>query len=463
MPVALAAARLRLYVCVKRKSSYLQGEIAVKTIVPVPEDQVKLLAGFWRSRQELVRTEAIPYQWEALNDAIPDVEPSHAIQNLRVAAGDATGTHRGFVFQDSDVAKWLEAVGHILQQGRDPALETKADSVIELLERVQQADGYLNSYYQVNKPDERWSNLRDDHELYCAGHLIEAAVAYSNATGKDAILRVARRLADHLWDRFGPAPEKIPGYSGHPEIELALTKLYAATQERRYLDLARFFVDERGRQPNFFIEEAKHRNDTRPYHPEYAQNHLPVREQDTAEGHAVRAMYLFSGAADVACEFDDLSLKEALTGLWDNVTQKRMYVTGGVGSSAWGEAFTLDYDLPGDRAYAETCAAIGLVFWGQRMLRLDGDGKYADVIERALYNGVLSGMSFDAQRYFYVNPLEVWPEAAARRHDMHAVKVERQPWFGCACCPPNLSRLLASLSGYVYGMDPGGDGLFVHL
>lgn len=435
----------------------------MEAMKPISASEVRLLPGFWKARQTMVRQTMIPYQWAALNDAIAGAEPSHAMENWRIAAGESSGHHQGFVFQDSDLFKWLEAVGHLLSEGRDAELEAQADAATSLLARAQAADGYLNSYYQIEKPDRRWTNLRDDHELYCAGHLIEAAVAYSSATGKEDLLAVARRLADHLCERFGRPSGKIEGYPGHPEVELALVKLYRWTGELRYLELARFFVEARGQEPNFFAEEAAVREDPRPYDPGYAQSHAPLVQQTTAEGHAVRAMYLFSGAADVAAELGDSALTETLKHLWDNVTEKRMYLTGGIGSSAWGEAFTADYDLPADRAYAETCAAIGLIFWAERMLRLDADGKYGDTIERALYNGVLSGVSSEGDRYFYVNPLEVWPSIATVRHDMRAITVERQAWFGCACCPPNLARLVASLPGYVYSYDGPSTTLALNL
>ena len=435
----------------------------MEAMKPISASEVRLLPGFWKARQTMVRQTMVPYQWAALNDAIAGAEPSHAMENWRIAAGESSGHHQGFVFQDSDLFKWLEAVGHLLSEGRDAELEAQADAATSLLARAQAADGYLNSYYQIEKPDRRWTNLRDDHELYCAGHLIEAAVAYSSATGKEDLLTVARRLADHLCERFGRSSGKIHGYPGHPEVELALVKLYRWTGELRYLELARFFVEARGQEPKFFAEEAAVREDPRPYDPGYAQSHAPLVQQTTAEGHAVRAMYLFSGAADVAAELGDSALAETLKRLWDNVTEKRMYLTGGIGSSAWGEAFTADYDLPADRAYAETCAAIGLIFWAQRMLRLDADGKYGDTIERALYNGVLSGVSSEGDRYFYVNPLEVWPSIATVRHDMQAITVERQAWFGCACCPPNLARLVASLPGYVYSYDGASTTLAINL
>nr|WP_248927081.1 beta-L-arabinofuranosidase domain-containing protein [Paenibacillus hamazuiensis] len=423
---------------------------------------VNIHDGFWSKRQRLVRDVVIPYQWDALNDRIPGAEPSHTIENFRIAAGESEGSYYGMVFQDSDLSKWLETVGFQLSLQRDEQLERLADETIALIGRAQREDGYLNTYFTVKKPGERWTNLRDDHELYCAGHFIEAAVAYHEATGKRQVLDIACAFADHIGNVFGPGPDRLRGYDGHPEIELALVKLYKATGSRSYLELSKFFVEERGRRPHFFDEEEERRMVKRPTDRryDYFQAHLPVREQHTAEGHSVRAVYLYSGMADLAAEYGDAELLEVCRKLWHNVTRRRMYITGGIGSSAHQERFTVDYDLPADRAYAETCASIGLVFWAQRMLEIDPDREYADVIERALYNGLLSGISLDGKSYFYVNPLEVWPSACNHRHDMKSVKTTRQPWFGCACCPPNISRLIASLGRYIYSSSD--DGLYVH-
>jgi len=434
---------------------------------PVPVQAVEFQDDFWAKRIQLIRDVVLPYQWDALNDDIPGVAPSHAIQNFLIAAGEAEGSFGGLVFQDSDLAKWLEAVAYSLAAHPDPELEELADQVIDLIEKAQREDGYLNTYFILAEPEKRWTNLRDWHELYCAGHMMEAAVAYYEATGKRRFLDVMCRFADHIDSVFGTEPGKKRGYPGHPEIELALIKLYRAVGDERYLKLSKYFIDERGKQPYYFEEEAKERGDRdikgywgKDRHA-YYQAHLPVREQKTAVGHAVRALYLYSGMADVAMETGDEELLKACRTLWDNVTKKRMYVTGGVGSTAHGEAFTIDYDLPNDTAYAETCASIALVFFAQRMLRTELNGEYGDVLERALYNGVLSGISLDGKKFFYVNPLEVWPEVCRHRNDLQHVKVTRQGWFGCACCPPNIARLLASLGSYVYSAD--SRGVYVHL
>ncbi|MCG8514742.1 MAG: glycoside hydrolase family 127 protein [Halanaerobiales bacterium] len=443
---------------------------------PISEDnQVKSMAianikfkkGFWYDRIELIRKTVIPGQWKALNDQIPEAEASHAIENFRIAAGEIKADFYGRVFQDSDVAKWLEAVSYSLAAQADPELEKLADQVIDLIVRAQQADGYLNTYFTIAEPDQRWKNVRDLHELYCAGHLIEAAVAYYQATGKQKLLDAVCKLADHIDTVFGKEAGKKPGYPGHQEIELALVKLYHLTKNKRYLALSQYFIDQRGSQPHFFTSEAeerqeeskKHYNDLFDY--SYSQSHLPVREQTVAVGHAVRAMYMYCAMTDLAVETGEQDLIKACQRLWNNVTKRQMYITGGIGAQDHGEAFTFDYDLPNDTAYTETCAAIGLVFWAQRMLLLEAKAEYADLMEKALYNGVLSGISLDGQSYFYVNPLEVWPASCEQRYDLSHVESTRQEWFGCACCPPNIARLIASLGQYVYSFSR--QAVFVHL
>ncbi|WP_017434278.1 glycoside hydrolase family 127 protein [Saccharococcus caldoxylosilyticus] len=425
---------------------------------------VKVNDKFWRKYMDVVKNEVIPYQWKALNDQIPDAEPSHAIENFRIAAGESEGEFYGMVFQDSDVAKWLEAVAYSLENDPDAELEKTADEVIELLGRAQQPDGYLNTYYTVKEPGKRWTNLRDNHELYCAGHLIEAAVAYFKATGKKRFLDIMCKYADYIDTVFGKGENQIPGYPGHQEIELALLKLYDVTGNERYLNLSKYFINERGRQPHYFDIEKKARGETKPFwfndDYSYHQAHIPVRKQTKAVGHAVRALYMYTAMADLAAKTGDESLKETCKTLWENVTKRQMYITGGVGSSAFGESFSFDFDLPNDTAYAETCASIALVFWANRMLNLEMDGKYADVMERALYNGTISGMDLDGKKFFYVNPLEVWPKACTR-HDKRHVKPVRQKWFSCACCPPNLARLIASIGHYIYSQKQ--NELFVHL
>jgi len=428
---------------------------------------VRIHDDFWGGYQHLVADTVIPYQWEALNDRVEGAEPSRAIRNFRIAAGLEEGEFYGFVFQDSDLYKWIEAAAYALRRTPDPGLERTVDEAVELIGQAQQADGYINTYFTIKAPDKRWKNLYEAHELYCAGHLFEAAVAYYEATGKRRLLDIACRFADLIDRTFGPGEGQLRGYCGHPEIELALVRLYIATGEERYLRLAQFFVDERGKEPNYFIEEWKRGRPPiwgsgRP-NLEYNQAHLPVREQTEAVGHSVRAVYLYSAMADLARLTGDAGLREACERLWRNATEKRMYITGGIGSTHIGEAFTFDYDLPNDLAYAETCASIGLVFWARRMLRLEPRSDYADVMERALYNNVLAGMSRDGKHFFYVNPLEVWPEASLKNPDRRHVKPVRQKWFGCSCCPPNVARLIMSLDDYIYDIDGAAGRVYVHL
>jgi Uncharacterized protein conserved in bacteria len=429
---------------------------------------------FWNRFTELVRETVIPYQWEALNDRIADAEPSYAIRNFRVAAGLEEHPYGGMVFQDSDVAKWLEAVGYSLMNHPDPELERTADGVIDLIAMAQHENGYLNTYFTVKDPGKQWTNLYEAHELYCAGHMMEAAVAYYEATGKRKLLDVMSKFADHIDSVFGSEEGKLRGYDGHQEIELALVKLYQATGEERYLKLAQFFIDERGAAPNFLVEEGKQRDGyslwaggKRPIPTveqlAYNQAHKPVREQEVAIGHSVRAVYMYTAMADLARLTGDKQLLEACERLWNNMTRKQMYITGGIGSTHHGEAFSFDYDLPNDTVYAETCASIGLIFFAQRMLKLEAKSEYADVLERALYNNVVGSMSQDGKHYFYVNPLEVWPKASEHNPGRHHVKAERQKWFGCSCCPPNVARLLSSLNDYIYTVSAASNTIYTHL
>jgi uncharacterized protein len=418
---------------------------------------VKIQDSFWSDYTDLVKNVVVPYQWDALNDRIADAEPSHAIKNFKIAAGEEQGEFHGMVFQDSDVAKWLEAVGYLLAVQRDPELEKIADGVIDIIAKAQYEDGYLNTYYTLKEPGQRWTNLCECHELYCAGHMIEGAIAYYNATGKRKILDVVIRFADHIDNVFGKDPGKLRGYDGHQEIELALMKLYEVTSNEKYLLLSEFFLEERGKQPHFYDEEAANRGNTHHWDSTfmikdkaYSQAHKPIHEQEKAVGHAVRFVYMCTGMAHLAAKTGDRKLYESCKRLWNNMVSKQMYITGGIGSQSHGEAFTIDYDLPNDTVYAETCASIGLIFFAQRMLLLEPNSKYADVMERALYNTVLGGMSRDGKSFFYVNPLEVYPQACGTNQIYHHVKPVRQRWFGCACCPPNVARLIASLGQYVY-------------
>ena len=412
----------------------------------------KISGGFWKKYQKIVRDKMIPYQWIVLNDKMDQVEPSCVISNFEIAAGRKEGHHGGMVFQDSDLYKWIEAAAYSLKNFPDDTLEEKIDWAVDLIKDAQLEDGYLNTYYQLDERiNERWTNLRDNHELYCAGHLIEAAIAYYQATGKKELLEVAEKFVQHIEDIF--ITKKCQGYSGHEEIELALVRLYYVTGQKEYLELATEFLKRRGTSPHYFdLESQKYNRGPQSWWDgdyTYSQSHEPVVDQTEAVGHAVRAMYLYCAMADVARLTHDYEMEKAIERLWENVTQKKMSVNGGIGASAWGEAFSKEYDLPNDTVYNETCASVGLVFWAKRMLLLSDKSKYADVMENALYNGCLCGMDIKGERFFYVNPLEINSTSKARKDHKH-VKTERQKWFNCACCPPNLARLIESLGDYVY-------------
>ena len=367
-------------------------------------NKVKVTDAFWHGYQELVMDTVIPYQEKILNDEIPGVEKSHALANFRIAAGLEEGEFYGMVFQDSDVAKWLEGVAYALEVRPDPELEERADKVIEIIEKAQQDDGYLNTFFTIKEPEHRWQNLQECHELYCAGHMMEAAAAYYEVTGKDRLLHVMERMAEHIEKRFGTEEGKEPGIPGHQEIELGLLRLYEVTGKENYRNLARYFIEQRGKDPDYFVKEKEKRGwvhfDMDVNNREYNQVHATVYEQKEAVGHSVRAVYMYTAMAELASLYKDEKLYQACCDLWENMTQKRMYITGGIGSTVDGEAFTIDYDLPNDTVYAETCASIGLVFFARKMLDNVMDGRYADVMERALYNGIISGMQLDGKRFF---------------------------------------------------------------
>lgn len=459
---------------------------------PISLQKVQVTDAFWKREMELVRKEVIPYQWEALNDRVEGAAPSFCMRNfinaakitkLRLEQGLAYKEVKyptdkfetlpedrdcmddrfyGFLFQDSDFSKWIEAVGYSLTQHPDKELEKIADEAIEIVCAAQQPNGYLDTFYIINNMDEIFSNLRSNHELYCFGHLTEGAIAYFEATGKEALLNAVERYADFIESLFGEEEGKLRGYPGHEIAEMALARLYDVTQNQKYLKLGKYFIDERGQKPYYFdVESSSKVEDIASLRYQYQQAHLPVREQTEALGHAVRAVYLYSGMADIARITQDESLFKACETLWKDIVNKKMYITGGIGGTHIGEAFSFPYDLPNDTAYAETCASIGLVFFARRMLEIKADSKYADAMERALYNGILSGMALDGKSFFYVNPLEVFPEACHKDERKFHVKPVRQKWFGCACCPPNLARLISSISSY--GYTETEDTLFVHL
>ncbi|HTU19421.1 MAG TPA: beta-L-arabinofuranosidase domain-containing protein [Gemmataceae bacterium] len=393
------------------------SSIHAESLTAVPFQDVKITDGFWGRRIHTNRTATIEAN-------LHQCEITGRIRNFAIAGKLEEGKHRGLLYDDSDVYKVLEGIAYTLSSVRNVQLKKRADAIIDKIAAAQQPDGYLNTYYTLVKPKERWKNIQHGHELYCAGHLIEAAVAYHQATDKRKLLDVAVRLADHIDRTFGPG--KNVDTSGHEEIELALVKLYQATKQERYLKLAQFFLDTRGRK------------DDRRLFGEYAQDDKPIREQKEVAGHAVRAMYLYCGMADVAGLTGDKTLLDALTTLWHDVVERKMYVTGGIGPSANNEGFTVPYDLPNDSAYAETCAAIGMALWNHRMFLLSGDGKYADVLEREVYNGLLSGVSLTGDRFFYVNPL-------GSRSQHH-----RAPWFDCSCCPTNIVRYIPGMGERVW-------------
>jgi uncharacterized protein len=401
---------------------------------------VNLEGQFWRERLETVLTRTIPSQHVQLGKhgileslTLPNPPPP-----LRFPRNHHDFTVQ--VFWDSDVGKWIEAASYALSHRRDLDIEGKIEAIIDDLEKAQAPDGYLNCWYLQREPENRWTNLRDNHELYNLGHLLEGAIAYFLATGRRRLLAILERYLDHVRETFGPGPDQKHGYCGHQEIELALMRLYRLTGERKQLDLASYFIDERGKQPHYFDTEAVRRGEdpkafwAKSY--EYNQSHKPVRQQEKVVGHAVRAMYMYSAMADLAAEFGDASLKRACEVLWRDVMSSKIYITSGLGPAAANEGFTEDYDLPNDTAYAETCASVALIFWAQRMLHLDLDGRYADVMEQALFNGALTGLSRDGEHYFYSNPLD-----SDGRHS-------RWAWHTCPCCTMNSSRLIASVGGY---------------
>lgn len=421
-------------------------------------NRTKIRDSYWDRYIDLVKSTIIPYQWNILNDKIPGAQTSHGLMNFKIAAKRETGEFYGVVFQDTDVAKWLEAVALSLASHTDKELENTADEVIDLIEAAQQPDGYINTYFTIKEPEKRWSNLEEGHELYTAGHLMEAAVAYYNATGKRKFLDCICKFADLICTVFSNENNK-DGYPGHQEVEIGLVKLYEVTGNRTYLAQAKEFLERRGREPNYFLEEEKRPDYKRifpefeNYLPLYSQSHKPVREQDTAEGHAVRAVYMYCAMADVAYEYQDKELLQVCENLWNDISYKKMYITGSIGSSGLLERFTTGYDLPNNRNYSETCASIGLALFGRRMAQITRDAKYMEVVERALYNTLLSGVAMDGQSFFYVNPLEVWPDNCMPRTSMEHVKPVRQKWFGVACCPPNIARTLASIGEYIYFYD----------
>lgn len=450
----------------------------------INQNRITINDPFWSKYIELVRDEVIPYQYEALNDRIDGAAKSYCINNFvkagKIAKDISNGiippvypedkweytddncdknSFHGWVFQDSDIYKWIEAVGFSLIHNPDNELEEKADQCIDLICNAQLENGYLDTLYIINDTSKIFTNLKDKHELYCFGHMAEAAVSYYNATGKRKFLDSTCKFADLICDTFND--NNIKGYPGHEIAEMALVKLYKATGKKRYLDTADFFIRQRGSKPYYFDMERGYdrKDDSLDYF--YNQAHVEPVNQDEAVGHAVRGVYLYSGMADVARELVNEKLFDACEKIWDNIENKKLYVTGGIGATVDGEAFSFNYDLPNDLAYSETCASIGLIFFARRMLEIEPNRKYADVMERALYNCVLSGMAEDGKSFFYVNPLEVLPEASHKDSRKRHIKTVRQKWFGCACCPPNLARLICSIGEYSF--TENDNTVFAHL
>lgn len=411
----------------------------------VDYSKVKITGGFWRDKLDLIRDVTIHAVYNRFKD-------TGRIDAFRCDKEAAIKPH---IFWDSDVAKWMEGVAYLIREEPDATLLQVVEELIDRIEKNQGEDGYFNLYYTVVEPEGRFTN-RDCHELYCAGHLMEAAVAYYEATGKRKFLDLMCKYADYIEKRFKIDRDTAFTTPGHEEIELALVRLYEATGEKRYLELSAFFVDERGKGPEGLTDWSL---------PGYNQSHLPARKQFTAEGHAVRAAYFYSAMADLALRLEDAELKTACEKIFDDIASSKMYITGGTGSSFAGEAFTVSYDLPNLIAYTETCSAIGLAMFAHRMLLLTNDAKYADVIERIIYNGFLSSITLDGKSFFYTNPMEIVPymhtrDAGVKNTSLQLPIMQRKEVFDCSCCPPNIVRFVPSLSGMVYTQDE--EAVYVH-
>ncbi|MBE6691400.1 MAG: glycoside hydrolase family 127 protein [Ruminococcaceae bacterium] len=424
----------------------------------------KLTSGLLCREADLVCREIIPYQEKILEDAVPGAARSHAIDNFRNAAylnrhkeKAKGGEFYGQVFQDSDVAKWIESAAYSLLIKPDKALEKRIDALCDIIAEAQEEDGYLDTYFTLVRPTEKFKNLLEGHELYCAGHMIEAAVALYEATGSRKLLNVAEKNADLIHRHF--ITDGAEGYPGHPEIELALMRLYRITGNEKHKEAAEHFINTRGIDPDFYVKEAKNRDwkiwGNNPNNREYQQSHLPVREQEVAKGHAVRALYLYTAMADIAIATKESRLSQACFKLFDNIVNRQMYITGGIGTTKTGEAFSTDYDLPNDTAYCETCASVALVFFASRLLKLKRSGLFADVMERAVFNTILAGIELDGKKFFYVNPSEIIPGVSGvivtHIHDLP----ERFKWHSCACCPPNAARLFTSIAKYAWDIEDG--------
>ncbi|WP_283680268.1 beta-L-arabinofuranosidase domain-containing protein [Lentilactobacillus sp. Marseille-Q4993] len=449
---------------------------------PIEIKDVNVTSDFWSRYRKLVAEVGVPYQYSTIsdengakigNDSFTDMRyykdglQSHALENLKIAAGMAEGNHVGMNFQDTDVYKWLEAAAYTLKYYPDEKLRKETDEVVDIIAKAQEPDGYLSTIFQINFPERKFKRLQQSHELYSMGHYIEAGVAYYEVTGSEKALDIARKMADCLDENFGPKEDQIHGYGGHPEIELALMRLWEVTKEDRYLQLTNFFIRERGQDPQFFDKQNEADGIDNDFWPElrtigekYYFADKPVTEQEDAHGHAVRCVYLLTGLAHLARVTGADDLQQAADRLWNNIVKKQMYITGNVGQTAVGEAFTYDYDLPNDTDYGETCASVAMTVLARQMLKGDFKAEYADVIEKELFNGALSGISLDGTHYFYVNPLEADPEASTNSPLKNHILGQRQAWFGTACCPSNITRLIASVDRYLYEVKD--DTIFAH-
>ena len=406
---------------------------AATVLNPVPVSAVTLSGDFWGPRLRRNVEVSLPSQYALL-------ESTGRLNNFRRVAGQCDDPYAGIFFNDSDIYKWIEAAAWAQVKGPIPSVQRCVDEALALIEAAQDTDGYINTYFSVERKAERWTDLRDLHEMYCGGHLIQAAIALHRATGNKRLLKVATRFADLLCELFGPEEQgKRVAIDGHEEIEMALIELSRETGESRYLEQARFFIDARG---HGLLHSGR-------WGLEYFQDHVPFREMTTLCGHAVRALYYVCGVTDLALESKDGALLALLESQWSNLVSRRMYISGGVGARHDGESIGKDFELPNARAYTETCAAVGSMMWNHRLLAATGRARYADLIEWTLYNGMLPGWALDGQHYFYVNPLE--------DDGTHL----RQAWYDVACCPPNVARTLAELPGYVYSTR--GDEVWVNL
>jgi hypothetical protein len=439
---------------------------------------LKVTSEFWQRYRELIVKEVLPYQWKVMNDEadinIADdpqkngkAKNSHAIANLKIAAGKMKGHHYGFPFQDTDVYKWLEAAAYTLKYHPNADLKKITDNLIDLIADAQEDDGYLSTYFQIDAPTRKFKRLQQSHELYTMGHYIEAGVAYYQVVGSQKALAIAEKMADCIARHFGKEEGKIQGVDGHPEVELALVRLYEVTDNRKYLDLAHYFLQERGQDPEFFNRQIAADGVGRDLIPnmqglpnEYYLTNEPIKDQQAPHGHAVRVVYLCTGMAYVARYTHDKELLAACDRFWNDIVKRQMYITGNIGQTATGESFTYDYDLPNDTDYGETCASVGMSFFANQMLKIRARGEYGDILEKELFNGALAGMSLDGKHFFYVNPLEADPEASKWNPGKSHILTHRAEWFGCACCPSNLARLIASVDRYIYTVS--GDLVLSH-